>query len=55
VRARIEANSSFDGIQGAIVWGGKDVYGVNHQIATPAYLGVIEGGKAKVINKFDAR
>ncbi|MGO1252003.1 MAG: ABC transporter substrate-binding protein [Alcaligenes aquatilis] len=55
VRARIEANSSFDGVQGAIVWGGKDVYGVNHQIATPAYLGVIEDGKAKVINKFDAR
>lgn len=52
---RIEANPGFDGAQGNIVWGGKDVYGVNHQIATPAYLGVIEGGQAKVINKFDAR
>lgn len=55
VLKRIEANPGFDGAQGNIVWGGKDVYGVNHQIATPAYLGVIEGGQAKVINKFDAR
>jgi len=52
---RIEANPSFDGIQGSIVWGGQAVYGVNHQIATPAYLGIIKGGKAEVIEKFDAR
>lgn len=51
----IEANKTFDGIQGKIVWGGKDTYGIDHQIATPAYLGVIEGGKGKVIAKFDAR
>lgn len=55
VLAQIEAAKSFDGIQGKIVWGGKDTYGVDHQIATPAYLGVIEGGKGKVVTKFDAR
>ena len=55
VLAQIEAAKSFDGIQGKIVWGGKETYGVDHQIATPAYLGVIEGGKGKVITKFDAR
>jgi len=52
---KIEASPSFDGLQGNIVWGGKDVYGVNHQIAAPAYLGVIKGGKTEVIEKFDAR
>ncbi|QII85333.1 ABC transporter substrate-binding protein [Bordetella hinzii] len=52
---KIEASPSFDGIQGSIVWGGKSVYGVDHQIATPAYLGVIKGGKAEVIEKFEAR
>lgn len=55
ILARIEATKSFDGIQGKIIWGGKDTYGVDHQIATPAYLGVIEGGKAKILKKFDAR
>ncbi|MBQ8101927.1 MAG: ABC transporter substrate-binding protein [Afipia sp.] len=55
VLAKIEAEKSYDGIQGKIVWGGKAAYGVDHQIATPAYLGVIEGGKGKVITKFDAR
>jgi branched-chain amino acid transport system substrate-binding protein len=51
----IEATKSYDGIQGKIVWGGKDTYGIDHQIATPAYLGVIENGKGKVVTKFDAR
>lgn len=55
VLARIEANPTFDGIQGTISWGGKDVYGLNHQIATPAYLGVIQDGKTTVIDKFEAR
>ncbi|MBP6019251.1 MAG: ABC transporter substrate-binding protein [Burkholderiaceae bacterium] len=55
ILAKIEAMPSYDGIQGNIVWGGKDTYGVNHQIATPAYLGVIENGHSKVIKKFDAR
>jgi branched-chain amino acid transport system substrate-binding protein len=55
ILAKIEATKSFDGIQGKIVWGGKATYGVDHQIATPAYLGVIEGGKSKVLTKFDAR
>ena len=51
----IESNKSFDGVQGKIVWGGKETYGIDHQIATPAYLGVIENGKGKVIAKFEAR
>lgn len=55
VLAKIEGDRSFEGIQGKIVWGGKATYGVDHQIVTPAYLGVIEGGKGKVITKFDAR
>uniref|UniRef100_UPI003340D156 ABC transporter substrate-binding protein n=1 Tax=Castellaniella defragrans TaxID=75697 RepID=UPI003340D156 len=55
VVAAIESEKSFDGIQGKIVWGGKETYGIDHQIATPAYLGVIEGGKGKVLAKFDAR
>ncbi|OZI74863.1 ABC transporter substrate-binding protein [Bordetella genomosp. 12] len=52
---KIESSPSFEGIQGSIVWGGKEAYGVNHQIATPAYLGIIKGGKAQVVEKFDAR
>lgn len=55
VLARVEANKTFDGIQGQIVWGGKAAYGVDHQIATPAYLGVIENGESRVIKKFEAK
>src|SRR5690606_10003630 len=31
VLAAIESTRAFDGIQGQIVWGGKEVYGVDHQ------------------------
>ena len=55
VLEKIESKQVFPGVQGDIVWGGKEFYGVDHQIATPAYLGLVEDGKATVINKFDAR
>lgn len=55
VLAKIEATKEFDGIQGKIVWGGKDFYGIDHQIATPAYLGEISDGKSKIIEKFEAK
>jgi branched-chain amino acid transport system substrate-binding protein len=47
VRAALETTDGFDaGVFAApIKWGGKELYGVNHQMLNPYYFSEVKGGK----------
>ncbi|GGC65451.1 ABC transporter substrate-binding protein [Chelatococcus reniformis] len=49
----IEQSAPFPGTVGPLTWGGKEAYGVDHQIYTPLYLVAIQEGAGRVIGKVD--
>ncbi len=53
VAQEMEKITPYDGIQGKIVWGGKENYGVNHQILTPLFIGTIHDGQEQVLGKIE--
>jgi len=53
VKTAIEGLSPFAGSLGALKWGGKENYGVDHQLYTPVFLTEIRGGKGHVIKKVE--
>ena len=55
VAAEIENITPYTGIQGVVVWGGMDSYGVDHQILTPAYVAEVKGGEAHIIDMFEPK
>ncbi len=55
VRDAIEKASPFDTLIGKSYWGGKDVYGIDHQLFTPSFLVEIKDGKGVVIEKLDPK
>ena len=44
VRVAYEQIPSYTGVLGRLTWTGKEVYGINHQISAPFYVGQIKGG-----------
>lgn len=53
VRAILARAGPYNGIQGAIRWGGMKTYGVNHQILTPTFIGMIKGGEQIIVGRMD--
>lgn len=53
VRAELEKLSPYDGMQGAIRWGGMEDYGSNHQILTPVFVGTIRDGGQEIVGRID--
>lgn len=45
----------YEGMQGALVWGGEELYGNNHQIQTPVFVGMIEDGQEVIIEKVEVQ
>jgi branched-chain amino acid transport system substrate-binding protein len=53
IKAAIEGLSPFAGSLGALKWGGKENYGVDHQLYTPVFLTEIKAGQGHVIKKLE--
>ncbi|MFT4115263.1 ABC transporter substrate-binding protein [Bradyrhizobium sp.] len=51
VASALAALSPFPGIVGELHWGGKEAYGVDHQLYTPLFLTEIRGGTGHVIGQ----
>lgn len=45
----------YEGMQGALVWGGEELYGNNHQIQTPVFVGLIQDGEEVIVDKIEAQ
>ena len=53
VAAALQKESPYEGVQGSIRWGGMQKYGVNRQILTPVYIGMIKDGDEVIIGRMD--
>jgi len=53
VRAALDKATPYKGIQGPIRWGGMKAYGVNHQILTPTFIGMIKNGEQVIIGQME--
>lgn len=53
IRTALEKESPYKGLQGTIRWGGMKAYGVNHQILTPTFIGMIKNGEQVIIGQMD--
>ncbi len=53
IRDAMLSIKTYDGVSGKVRWGGKDVYGVDHQLMHPVFIGEIQDGKPKVIFKIE--
>lgn len=53
IRTALEKIPQYKGIQGVIRWGGMKTYGVNHQILTPTFIGMIKNGQQVIIGQMD--
>lgn len=54
IRQALENITPYEGMQGTLVWGGEHIYGNNHQIQTPTFVGLIKDGKEKVVDTIEA-
>ena len=55
VREALMAIAPFEGMQGTLAWGGEELYGNNHQIQTPVFVGVIKDGQETIVEKIDVK
>jgi len=53
VAATLEQLTPFAGTVGELHWGGREAYGIAHQLYTPLFLTEIRGGAGHVIGKVD--
>jgi branched-chain amino acid transport system substrate-binding protein len=53
IRAALAKQSPYEGVQGTIRWGGLKAYGVDHQILTPTFIGMIKNGEQVIIGRMD--
>lgn len=51
VRAELVAMAPYEGMQGTLVWGGEEIYGNNHQLQTPTFIGRIQDGKEVIVDR----
>lgn len=55
IKEALESIQSYDGIQGKVRWGGKDTYGINHQLLNPSFIGEIIDGKPTILQRVDIK
>jgi branched-chain amino acid transport system substrate-binding protein len=53
VRAALEKESPYKGVQGTIRWGGMKAYGSDHQILTPIFIGMIKNGEQVIVGRME--
>ncbi|MEY4713173.1 MAG: hypothetical protein RIS88_2623 [Pseudomonadota bacterium] len=53
VRAMLAKAGPYAGIQGTIRWGGQKTYGVNQQILTPTFIGMIKNGEQVIVGSME--
>ena len=53
IRDAMLSVKSFDGVSGKVRWGGKEIYGVDHQLMHPVFIGEIVDEKPKIIFKIE--
>ena len=53
IRDALAGAEPYDGIQGTIRWGGASSYGVNHQILTPTFIGMINNGEQVIVGRME--
>jgi len=53
IRDAMLSIKTYEGVSGKVHWGGKEVYGVDHQLMHPVFIGEIQDGKPKVIFKIE--
>jgi branched-chain amino acid transport system substrate-binding protein len=51
IRVALESIEKFQGVLGEMRWGGKETYGINHQIIQHHHIAQIEKGKEVIIKK----
>ena len=54
VREALEKLTPYNGMQGSLIWGGQNIYGNDHQIQTPTFVGLIKDGKEVLVEKIKA-
>ena len=55
VRQALLDITPYEGMQGALVWGGEALYGNNHQIQTPVFVGIIQDGQEVIVEKIEVQ
>lgn len=51
IKEALESIKSHEGVSGTVRWGGKETYGINHQLMTPVYIGEVIDEKPTIIKK----
>lgn len=49
----MESFKTFNTVQGVARWGGKEIYGIDHQLLQPVFIGKIVDGKPTIIKKIE--
>ena len=49
IKEALESIGTYEGLQGPVHWGGKENYGIDHQIYRPLNIGEITDGKPKTV------
>ena len=47
----LETITPYEGIRGKMKWGGKEVYGIDHQIYGPTFIERIHDGKEEIVER----
>ncbi len=53
IKNAMESIKSYEGVQGKVQWGGKEVYGIDHQLMNVVYIGEIVDEKPTIIFKIE--
>ncbi|VWX61752.1 ABC transporter substrate-binding protein [Burkholderiales bacterium 8X] len=53
IRDALAKAEPYAGIQGNIRWGGQKQYGVNQQILTPTFIGLVKNGEQVIVGRMD--
>lgn len=49
--AEMEKLSGFQSLFGPVRWGGKEAYGINHQLMTDFFIAQIKQGKPAIVDR----
>ena len=53
IRDAMLSIKTYEGVSGKVRWGGKEIYGVDHQLMHPVFIGEIVDEKPKIIFKIE--
>jgi branched-chain amino acid transport system substrate-binding protein len=53
IRDAMLSIKSYEGVSGKVRWGGKEIYGVDHQLMHPVFIGEIVDEQPKIIFKIE--